>query len=1038
MTFWRNIRGESPSANSVRQPPGRAARLAKRGLLVIAALLVATELLYVIGANLFLSLGGIAKLFEATNTINAKFERAWTIWPGHVQIRNLRVVFQDVNLQWSLDMAKVSVVLDLSELASRTFHASSVQGEGTVFRFRHRVDPWSANEPSVQVLPQIVEFPGTAVFEATVPPAPITDAEYNLWTVHLEQVDAGVSEVWMQQFRYLGSGRARGAFRLRAARSLWVGPASLDLEPGAFTAGSYEISPRLAGRITCTVHPFDVREPDGREVLRFISSHIQLNASNLSLAAIRLFLPEENAAIRADGGNLRIDARTDHGKLSSSSRLELTQHGLLLDHPGVKLALGRGSLVARATPQGHGETLLELHQGQLSLPGSATQPLTIEHLQVSATSSSVDTTADWSLLEANLLQSQISVPDVGWFNGLIHPTGWVSSGGASELSVRARYKDGELEGDARASLENVRANSAQIKGVIDGEANLAWSKIHVVKRSGLLSGNLIGKQVRLEQGGTVFEANGIRIDAQAQTLDGAGRGSLTATLGTLRASDGKRSIQVQGELKGDLEASKLERGTASTRFTGELKNLELRALDQGLKARARRASVIVETEPTRLSLDARLHRVALEQGVGEDQTLIHANQLFVSSRFVSRTHQELDATLRSTAQGLRAERGRTRFKASPDLHVSVKGFNQQKRRGQIHGDLVVREFSASDIAKDADCPWSRIDRSTLRADAALQGQLGARVRLAGELSGVRLVWGDFSTTASEARFETDFDQPVSTTGTGRLLVALGLRQTELHSGPGMPLGWNTSLPVLDFSADLNKSGTTFGGPLVVSAERVQARIGRTTFHADLGARISLANLQPSQQVAIGGGVVQIRRLGLKVKDDEVKDWWADVNVGFLNISAKENLDLASAFEAKFRDALPALTVLAAQGDLPGWVPDLFPLRDLEATGTVTRRCRLTDFHVSELNGGPLTSTGRVQSVTDRTSGAFLVQLQALNPISAGLSFDEENSDFSLFAGNDWLTNELRVLDERATRKEHERCIPVPQECGNESPSVQSE
>lgn len=1018
--------------------------------MIVAVLLVATEMLYVISANLFLSLGGLAKLFESTNTINAKFERAWTIWPGHVQIRNLRVVFQDVNLQWSLDLAKVSVVLDLSELVSRTFHASSVQGEGTVFHFRHRVDPGSVNEPSVQVLPKIVEFPGIAVFEATVPPAPITDAEYNLWTVHLEQVDVGVTELWMQQFRYRGSGRARGAFRLKAARSLWVGPASLDLEPGVLTAGSYEISPRLAGRITCTVHPFDVREPDGREVFRFISTHIQLNASNLSLAASRLFLPAENATVRADGGNLRIDARTDHGKLMTSSQLELTQRGLILEHPKLKLALGDGSLLARATPQGHGEAVLELRQGQLTLPGHAAQPLMIDHLQASAVSSSVDTTADWSLLEANLVQSQISLPDVTWFNGLTDRTGWVSSGGAFDLSARARYKDGELEGDARASLEKVRANSAQIKGVVDGEANLAWSKIQVVERRGVISGNLIGKQIRMQQGKTVFEANGVRIDAQVQALDGAGRGSLTATLGTIRASDGKLSMQAQGELKGDLETSDLERGATSTRFVAELRNLELRSWDQGLNARARRASVIVETAPhnqprsgrrtfgSRLNVDARLRHLEIEQGFGEDQTLVRAAQLFISSRLVSRANREIDATLHSTAQGLEAEHGRTRFKGTPDLHVFVKGFNPGEQRGQLHSDLVVREFSASDIAKDADCPWSRIALGTLRADAALQGDIGTRVRVGGALSRVRVAWGDFKTTADEARFEADFDQPISTTGTGRLLVVLGLRQAKLHSGPGAPAGWTTTLPALDVSADLNKSGTTFGGPVVVSAKRARARVGGTSFHADLGARISLANLQPEQRIAIGGGVVQIRQLGLKVKDEEVNDWWADVNVGFLNISAKENLDLASAFNAKFRDALPALTVLAAQDDLPGWVPALFPLRALEATGTVTRRCRLTDVHVSELNGGPLMSTGRVQSVTDRTSGAFLVWLQALDPISAGLSFDQEDSNFSLFAGNDWLKKELSELDQRASRRENARCVPVPEECGEEAALAQSE
>ena len=87
-----------------------------------------------------------------------------------------------------------------------------------------------AGNVPVAALPQIPEFRGPAVFESWVPEPPLTDEEYNLWTVHLEGVDVGVREAWVQQFRYVGDGRARGKFRLRAARSLWVGPASLELE----------------------------------------------------------------------------------------------------------------------------------------------------------------------------------------------------------------------------------------------------------------------------------------------------------------------------------------------------------------------------------------------------------------------------------------------------------------------------------------------------------------------------------------------------------------------------------------------------------------------------------------------------------------------------------------------------------------------------------------------------------------------------------------------------------------------------------------
>jgi hypothetical protein len=1082
----------------------------------------------------------------------------------------LRVVFQDVNLQWSLDMATVRVVLDLSELATRTFHARSVQGEGVVFRFRHRVEPWSADEPSAQVLPRIPEFPGPAVFEANVPEAPVTDANYKLWTVHLEQVDVGVSEVWMQQFRYLGSGRARGSFRLRPARSLWVGPASLDLTPGRFTVGAHQVSSALAGRVECLVHPFDVRTPVGREVFRFISAHVRLRAPSFSLTASRLFLPREDARLRAGNGELRVDVRTDHGRFLVPSQLELSQERLVLDHDKFKLDLGRVSMIARARTDGRGEAVLELHAGNLTLPNSGAQPLKLDDVRASIVSSSVDTVAEWAILETNLLESRIFAPDVRWFNGMTGRAGWISSAGASELSARARYKDGELEGDARATFHNVHTQSAQTKLVVDGQATFAWSKARFPARSGMISASLIGKLVRLEQGASAFEARGIRVDAQAQLLDGAGRGRLTAKLGQVRARAGKFATQAEGELAGDLEKWDLRSGTASTRFTGELRNVTLRASDPELSARVERASFRARAERygrqpgtvrrdfgsrlslnttlhqvkleqgasvfeaggiradaqartldgvargwltaklgrvnaragkfgmeaegklvgnlekwdlrsgtastrftgelrnvtlrasdpelsarverasfraraerygrqpgtvrrdfgSRLVLDTTLHQLELEQGTGEDRTVVRADELFVSSFITSRANRGIAAFASSSARGFAVNSGRTRFNGSPELHVRVNALKPGEQPGRIHAELVVRAFSAIDTASDSDCPWSSIALATLRADAELRGDVGARIRLAGDLSRVKLAWGDFSTAAKSAHFETDFDEPVLAARTGPVLVVLGLREAKLRSGPGAPLGWEAALPKLDFRADLSRTAATFSGPVRVAAERVRARIGRTIFQANLQADVSLAAVEPEQLQATGTGSVRISRFGLRLKDQRVDNWWAHVELDSVKISAKDNLDVVSVFRAKLRDALPALTVLAAQGDIPGWLPDMLPLRELEATGTVARRCRITEVHVSKLNGGPLTSTGRVQSVMEAVRGAFLVRLEALSLISAGISFDEKDSSTSFFAGAGWQKARFDALDVRARLKQNESCVPVAVTCGD--------
>ncbi|HYJ10590.1 MAG TPA: hypothetical protein VEX18_16320, partial [Polyangiaceae bacterium] len=136
------------------------------------------------------------------------------------------------------------------------------------------------------------------------------------------------------------------------------------------------------------------------------------------------------------------------------------------------------------------------------------------------------------------------------------------------------------------------------------------------------------------------------------------------------------------------------------------------------------------------------------------------------------------------------------------------------------------------------------------------------------------------------------------------------------------------------------------------------------------------------------------------------------------------------FRANLRDALPALNVLAAEDDLPGWVPSIFPLRGLTAEGSVRRRCRLTEFQVSEAAGGPFVAVGRMQSEPEAVRGAFLVRLAAAHPISAGIRFDGEDSGVTLLAGSGWLKDRYEPLERFERAAETDVCIPPPRECGD--------
>jgi hypothetical protein len=1012
--------------------PSRARRL-RSALTWLASALLGLYVLYVVAVNSFLNFGFFL-LFEGTNSVNATLGRALSFWPGTAYVRDARIVFQDKNLQWTLDIASATVDVDMIALAQRTFHATSVKGEGAVFRMRHRVDPWGLKEPATAALTQIPEFPGPAVFEATAPEAPLTEATYNLWTVHLEDVDVGVSEAWVQQFRYVGGGRAKGKFRLRPARTLWVGPASLDLDGGRFTAGKYVISPKLSGRLEVVVEPFDVQVPTGVEVFRFISAGVELRGPELSLAVSKLFAPE-GPALSAKAGELSVNARTNRGVLVPGSVLTLKQTALDVRHPAVNANAAQTELVAQVKPNGRGEAALLVKGAAVTLEGS-TLPITVETFAAALESSSADTTAEWSLTGAELRDLRAKVADMRSFDGYLTRAGWSSSGGATELAGHASYRDGTLAGKINAVFDGVGLRSGDTALELDAQASLESERASLATWSGVASARLSNGSVRLVQDGSVFRAGGLEVEAHAQAEQGQGSAHVKVALANVGVNTGSVRVSATGNFDGKLEDWNLPESSGNGAVRGELRNLRLTAPEAEFELRAKRATIKSAQRRTEVGADANVSQLTLDTTLSDltfmqgDGVRGQAREFALQSQLFQRVNGALDGTLRSHARGLEADIERMRFRADTRLHADAKGVDRQKNTGEVRADLSFTDFAAIDLAGDADCPWSTIQQANVLGLARMRGAEGTHFDVNAVLQQARLAWGDFTSTLEKARLATSFGSRALDEQKGKVEVALDVEAAKLVSGTKATSGWQASVPSIDFDATLQRQKGVLGGPMRVRADNVAARIGKTTLEVDLAGDVGFAQLDLDKQHATGAGRVHVRGLNLSVPGRKISDWWADVELPFVDLWAKENLDGIASFRASMRDALPALSVLAAEDDLPGWVPSIFPLRDLTAEGSVRRRCRLTEFQVSQVAGGPFVAVGRMQSDPDAVRGAFLVRLAAAHPISAGIRFDAEDSGVTLLAGSGWLKERYEPLERLERAAETELCIPPPRACGN--------
>ena len=66
----------------------------------LALVPVAIGLVYLLAANLFLRLGGVQMALAGADEVHVTFERAWSLWPGRVHIEDLRIAFEDRNLNF--------------------------------------------------------------------------------------------------------------------------------------------------------------------------------------------------------------------------------------------------------------------------------------------------------------------------------------------------------------------------------------------------------------------------------------------------------------------------------------------------------------------------------------------------------------------------------------------------------------------------------------------------------------------------------------------------------------------------------------------------------------------------------------------------------------------------------------------------------------------------------------------------------------------------------------------------------------------------
>ena len=305
------------------------ARVVRRAARVAAIALVAALGAYLVGMNVFLR----TRLFRdaitsSSGSMLVEYRSAYSLFPGRIHVEGLTIRGRDSSVEWVLLLDRCDFRVSFAALARRRFHASHVNGDGLSLRVRLRKEASAAAE-EMAALPPVPGFLDPPLKDVGPPPAPLTDANYDLWAIQLDDVDANhVRELWIDTVRYAGDLEIRGRWFFRPLRWLDVGPATIRIQALDVAYGRTE--PWLngaAGELVATVHPFALQDVDGAALLDEVSIdgtvHGTLRTANL---LGRLLDPPEGdgpPAVRADDAGIDARVRLDHGVWRSGTLVKL-------------------------------------------------------------------------------------------------------------------------------------------------------------------------------------------------------------------------------------------------------------------------------------------------------------------------------------------------------------------------------------------------------------------------------------------------------------------------------------------------------------------------------------------------------------------------------------------------------------------------------------------------------------------------------------------------------------------------------------------
>jgi hypothetical protein len=302
---------------------------------ILLALLLVVGL-YLLAVNLFLNTPLARRAF---NRNPARFQMAWssawTVWPGYVHVRGLKLRGHVNSVTWFVDSGRARGWIDLPLLSRRTLRIFDLRGEEVRSRVL-RGDEQKTAEDRIEA-----GKPDTG-----------PDPDYHPWTLRFERVRlAHIRQFDFNDFRLTGDGRGDGAFTIVIRDKFRLEPSHVRMPGAQLALGKDRIAQGVDLEAWAEMGPYAPHDHPGLEGFDFLSGRLQARGRVPQLPFLESsgLVQTGSAAIP---GALLANLQVEKGRLVPGSRFDVTAPGVGPTSPF--------AIATSVTPGGPGGTILHI------------------------------------------------------------------------------------------------------------------------------------------------------------------------------------------------------------------------------------------------------------------------------------------------------------------------------------------------------------------------------------------------------------------------------------------------------------------------------------------------------------------------------------------------------------------------------------------------------------------------------------------------------------------------------------------------------